>query len=107
LGEKNEEVNGYDCSVKQPKPRTTKKRMNKDERKTFNKALTYHYLKQQGNGDELVEEMDRRLVKCITKDEDLADVGVIQQDSINEPETMSANHTLTAKYKKKDLDATR
>jgi hypothetical protein len=33
------------------------------------------------------------------EDEDLADVGEIQQDSIKEPETMRAKCTLMAKYK--------
>jgi hypothetical protein len=72
--------------------------MNKEERKTYNKALTYHYLKQQDNGDEVVEEMDRRLGKAIKKDDDSGDVRVIEEDSINEPEKMRANRTLTAKY---------
>jgi hypothetical protein len=50
---KTEEANGYDFSGKQPKPKKQKKEMNKEDRKKYNTALTYHYLREQDNGEEL------------------------------------------------------
>ncbi len=46
---KTEEANGYDFSGKQPKPKKQKKEMNREDRKKYNTALTYHYLREQDN----------------------------------------------------------
>ena len=67
---KMEEVHGYDCSVKQPKSSIAKKNMNKEERKQLNKALTYHYLKEQADGDDIAEEMEMRLGRAVDKGSD-------------------------------------
>jgi len=64
-----EEVHGYDCSIKQPKSSIAKK-MNKEERKQLNKALTYHYLKEQADGDDIVKEMEMRLERALDKGSD-------------------------------------
>jgi hypothetical protein len=57
---KAEEANGYDFSGKQPKPKKQKKEMNKEDRKKYNSALTYHYLREQDNGEELAADMKKK-----------------------------------------------
>jgi len=79
---KTEEVNGYDCSKKQLKPRLQKKSMSKEERKQYNQPLTYHYLKQQDCVDEVAELLEERLKKASSDMDDLNDVGIVE----NEPE---------------------
>ena len=64
---KTEEVHGYDCSEKQPKPSIAKKNMNKEEKKKLSKALTYHYLKEQADGDDIANEMEMRLEQAVDK----------------------------------------
>ena len=58
---KTDEMHGYDCSAKQPKPYKQKKELNKDEWKQYNKALTYHCLKERENGTEVAKEMGKGL----------------------------------------------
>lgn len=71
---KTEEVSRYDISNKQPKPRYQKKNMTKDERKDYNKALTYHYLKCQESGDEVAQMMEKRLEKSFGDMDDTKDI---------------------------------
>jgi hypothetical protein len=59
--EETEEMHGYDCSAKQPMPYKQKKELNKDEQKQYNKALTYHCLKERENGTEVAKEMGKGL----------------------------------------------
>jgi len=74
-------MNGYDCSKKQPKPSVQKKNMNKEDRKKYNQALTYHYLKEQENGDDLAQMMKDRLDKATADRDDSIDIGVVQVES--------------------------
>lgn len=78
---KTDEMNGYDCSKKQPKPSVQKKNMNKEDRKKYNQALTYHYLKEQENGDDLAQMMKDRLDKATADRDDSIDIGVVQVKS--------------------------
>jgi len=84
---KTEEVNGYDCSDKQPKPTKQKKEMNKGERKEYNKALTYHYLKEQDNGAEVAEQMAIRLETALTKDDDSSVMSAVSSNDHNNDTT--------------------
>jgi hypothetical protein len=78
---KTDEMNGYDCSKKQPKPSVQKKNMNIEDRKKYNQALMYHYLKEQENGDDLAQMMKDRLDKATTERDDSIDIGVLQVES--------------------------
>ncbi len=40
--------------------RNRKKEMNKEDRKKYNSALTYHYLREQDNGEELAADMEKK-----------------------------------------------
>jgi hypothetical protein len=73
---KAEEMNGYGCAAKQPKPQKQEKEMNKEEQKQYNVALTYHYLKEQDSADEVAMEMDKWLENAIEKD-DVAKYSVV------------------------------
>jgi hypothetical protein len=46
--------------------------MNKEERRKYNTALTYHYLKEQDTADEAAQEIANRLDKAANKDDDVA-----------------------------------
>jgi hypothetical protein len=83
--------------------------MNKEEKKQYNKALTYHYLKQQDQDDKLAEEMEHRLEKPINKTKEIAekmnvteedlDLGVTKDEYKEEKaEKMSKNRTLSSTY---------
>jgi hypothetical protein len=97
---KMEEVHGYDCSVKQPKSSIAKKNMNKDERKQLNKALTYHYLKEQADGDDIAEEMEMRLGRAVDKGSDpVCSNGVSENLNPETVKTVTACRSLCAKYK--------
>jgi hypothetical protein len=91
-------MNGYDCSAKQPKPSKQKKEMNKDEQKQYNMALTYHYLKEQANCDEMAEEMRKRLETAVKKDDDLADMLAVSGNDFNydTAEKITSTCTLSA-----------
>jgi hypothetical protein len=52
--------------------------MNKEDQKKYNQVLTYHYLKEQENGDEVAQMMNDRLAKATTDWDDSIDVGVAQ-----------------------------
>ncbi len=41
--------------------------MNKEEKKKLSKALTYHYLKEQADGDDIANEMEMRLEQAVDK----------------------------------------
>jgi hypothetical protein len=60
--QKKEEVYGYDCSLQQPKP-SIHKNMNIEDRKKLNKALTYHYIKEQADGDDRTKEITGTLTE--------------------------------------------
>jgi len=81
---KTEEMHGYDCSAKQPKPYKQKKELNKDEWKQYNKALTYHHLKEQENGAEVAEEMGKRLETAVKKDDDSSDLSLVSSNESND-----------------------
>jgi hypothetical protein len=83
--------------------------MNNEEKKQYNKALTYHYLKQKDQDDKLAEEMEHRLEKAINKTKEIAekinvteedlDVGVTKDEYKEEKaEKMSTNRTLSSTY---------
>lgn len=55
--------------------------MNKECWKKYNQVLTYHYLKEQENGDELAQMMKDRLDKATADRDDSIDVGVIQVEN--------------------------
>jgi hypothetical protein len=96
---KTEEVHGYDCSLKQPKPKKQKKSMNKEERKEYTKALTYHYLKQQEDGAEVTEMMNERLKKCSTTMHDNDDVEVTPKPDVAlQPETIAGVRSYLSKH---------
>jgi hypothetical protein len=79
---KTNEMNGYDCSKKQPKPSAQKKNMNKEGQKKCNQALTYHYLKEQENGgNDLAQMMKDRLDKATPDRDDSINIGVLQVES--------------------------
>jgi hypothetical protein len=84
---KTEEVNGYDCSDKQPKSTKQKKEMNKGECKEYNKALTYHYLKERDNGAEVTEQMGIRLETALTKDDDSSVMSAVSSNDHNNDTT--------------------
>jgi hypothetical protein len=46
--------------------------MNKEDRKKYNTALTYHYLREQDNGEELAADLEKKLEKALDKETDLA-----------------------------------
>jgi hypothetical protein len=93
---KTEEINVYDCSGRQPKPSKAKKDMKKEDRIKFSRALTYHYIKQQNNGNELLDEMEKRLENVAKKD-DSVDVGVARIVGEEKHEVMTSYHSLTRK----------
>jgi hypothetical protein len=72
--------------------------MNKDEPKQYNMALTYHYLTDQANGDEMADEMGKRLETAYKKDDDLADMLVVSGNDFNYDtgEKMTSTRTLSA-----------
>jgi molecular chaperone GrpE (heat shock protein) len=41
--------------------------MNKEERKKLHKALTHHYLKEQADGDNIANHMERQLERAVDK----------------------------------------
>jgi hypothetical protein len=45
----------------------SQKNLNKEDRKKLNKALTYHYIKEQADGDDTAKEMEKRLEKAVDK----------------------------------------
>ncbi len=99
---KTEEMKGYDCS-QQPKSSTQKKNMNKDERKKLNIALTYHYIKVQSDGDDVAQEMEKKLEKAACKEEDEAVSSSSMDMSIDtEQPRKSMCRVLTATYNKRD-----
>jgi hypothetical protein len=78
---KTDEMNGYDCSKKQPKPSVQKKNMDKEDQKKCNQVLTYHYLKEQENGDDLAQMMKDRLDKATTDRDDSMDIAALQVEN--------------------------
>jgi hypothetical protein len=75
-----------------------KKCMTKDERKDFNKALTYHYLKQQENGDEVAQIMEKRLKKCVTDTDDSKEVKLTAPADVSlPPEKVSGVRSYSSK----------
>jgi len=65
--EKNRErVHGYGCSEKQPKPSIATKKGIK-RRKKFTKALTYHSLKEQADGNDIANKIEMRLEQAVDK----------------------------------------
>ena len=93
---KTEEINGYDCSGRQPKPSKAKKDMTKEDRIKFSRALTYHYIKQQNNGNELYDEMEKQL-ENVTEKDDSVDVGVARIQGEEKHEVMTCCRSLTRK----------
>jgi hypothetical protein len=99
---KMEEVNGYDCTLQQPKPWVPKKNLNKADRKKLNKALTYHYLKEQADGDDIATEMERRLEKAVDKqDESFFSAGISGNFFNEKDEKVTDCRSLSATYSKR------
>ena len=74
--------------------------MNKDESKHLNKALTYHYLKEQADGDDIAEEMEMRLGRAVDKGSDpVCSNGVSENLNPETVKTVTACRSLCAKYK--------
>ena len=70
--------------------------MTKEDRIKFSRALTYHYIKQQNNGNELYDEMEQQLENVAEKD-DSVDVGVARIQGEEKHEVMACCHSLTRK----------
>lgn len=66
------DVNGYDLSSKNVKPKKEKGQLNKTERKQLNEAKTFHYLKNCDDGKRVNAEMTARLQDAEQKEEALA-----------------------------------
>jgi hypothetical protein len=99
---KMEEVNGYDCTLQQPKPWVPQKNLNKADRKKLNKALTYHYLKEQADGDDIATEMERRLEKAVDKqDESFFSAGISGNFFNEKDEKVTDCRSLSATYSKR------
>jgi hypothetical protein len=97
---KTEEANGYDFSGKQPKPKKQKKEMNREDRKKYNTALTYHYLREQDNGEELAADLEKKLEKALDKETDLACAPGVSVTNVTDifNEKMPSTRALSAKY---------
>jgi len=65
-------VNGYDCSLKEVKAQKGKGKLSKIERKKLNEALTFHYLKNCDDGVKVNMEMAKRLEEAQQKEAALA-----------------------------------
>jgi len=66
------DVNEYDCSLKEIKPKKGKGKLSKMERKQLNEALTFHYLKNCDDGVKVNAEMGKRVEKAQQKEAALA-----------------------------------
>jgi hypothetical protein len=65
-------VNGYNCSLKEVKAQKGKGKLSKIERKKLNEALTFHYLKNFDDGVKVNMEMAKRLEEAQQKEAALA-----------------------------------
>jgi hypothetical protein len=94
---KTDEINGYNCSGSQPKSSKPKKDTTKEDPMKFSMVLTYHYLKQQNNVNELFDKMEKRL-ENVTKKDDSIDVGVVCIQEEDKHEVMTSCYSLSRKF---------
>jgi hypothetical protein len=59
-GRKQKKQMAMTSQVSNQSQRNRKKEMNKEDRKKYNSALTYHYLREQDNGEELAADMEKK-----------------------------------------------
>ena len=107
-------VNGYDCTAKDLKGKRRKNKLDKNEQKKLNEALTYHYLNNSDKGLHLASEMSARLEKAHRKEAELAarlkvpiedlDCGIASVEPPDNKcdEKISGSATLTSKYDRRN-----